>query len=352
MSDPGERLARAIADDGPLPFARFMEQALYGEGGYYARSRPAIGEAGDFVTGSSVSPLFARATHRLLERLDRALDEPAALLEIGYGTGEHLARVARLAGGERRVLGWDRVPRPVEPADPEAASPEILRDLEAVGRRGLTGLIFAYEVFDALAVHRLVGLEDGGVGELLVDRRGGEFAWRTGELSSPELEELLGDERLAPGQVADLAPGWGPLMQRLADLLDRGLLVVFDYGFERRRLLDVRVRRHGTLACYRSHRVHRNPFVAVGEQDLTAHVDFTALVESAEAAGLERVSLSRQALWLTACGLFDDLAGADEAVRRQAMQLLDGAGMGEELRVLVLSRGVDPAALLDLGILR
>ena len=175
----------------------------------------------------------------------------------------------------------------------------------------------------------------------------GRFAWREGELSDPSLPALLGDASLAPGQVADLSPGWAPLYGDLARRLGRGLLVTCDYGFPRDRLLDPRIRRHGTLACYRRQTVHRDPFADVGAQDLTAHVDFTALIEAGEAAGLATFVLTRQALWLSACGLFEDLADAPAATRQEAIALLDGEGMGEEIRVLVQARGVAPGRVLD-----
>lgn len=314
-----------------------MEEALYGEGGYYRREDVPIGEAGDYVTGSSFSPLFGKATARLLRRLDRALGRPADLFEAGYGTGIHLGNVA----SDGRVLAWDRIARTV-PAGVERV------ELEDVGR--IEGLIFSYELFDALPVHRLIG-RDRGVGELWVDLDGEDFIWREGELSNPALPDLLGGAVLQPGQIADLAPGWVPLYSELARRLGRGLLVTCDYGFERERLLDVRIRQHGTLACYTRQRVHRNPFVLVGEQDLTAHVDFTALKQAGEEAGLKTVAFTRQALWLTACGLFEDLQDAGPEARQEAMALLDGEGMGEDIRVLVQARDVDAEEVLDLRML-
>jgi SAM-dependent MidA family methyltransferase len=196
----------------------------------------------------------------------------------------------------------------------------------------------------------LIGRE-GGVGELWVDLDGEGFTWREGELSDPALPDLLSGTVLQPGQIADLAPGWVPLYTELARRLQRGLLVTCDYGFERERLLDVRIRQHGTLACYSRQRVHRNPFVLVGEQDLTAHVDFTALREAGEKAGLTTVALTRQALWLTACGLFEDLQDADPEARQEAMALLDGEGMGQDIRVLVQSRDLEAREVLDLRML-
>lgn len=348
---PALRLRDRILSEGPIPFAPFMEEALYGEEGYYSRDAVPIGEEGDYVTGSSLSPLFGRVTARLLSRLDRALGAPAELFEAGYGTGAHLESVvssplclspfSKKEGGPRRVRAWDRVARAVP------AGVERVADLADVGE--VDGLIFSYELFDALPVHRLIGRADGSVGELWVDVEGDGFVWREGDVSDPALPDLLGGAALAPGQVADLAPGWGPLYREIAGRLGRGLVVTCDYGFERERLLDVRVRQHGTLACYSRQRVHRNPFVLVGEQDLTAHVDFTALLRAGEEAGLMTLAFTRQAFWLTACGLFEELEGADFETRRQAMALLDGEGMGEEIRVLVQGRGIDPGEVLGEG---
>jgi SAM-dependent MidA family methyltransferase len=345
VSAPAERLRQCIQSSGPIPFAAFMEEALYGEGGYYRRAELPIGEAGDFVTGSSLSPLFGRATGRVLRRLDSELGRPAELFEAGYGGGAHLGAVVEFLGGERegrRLRGWDRVARPMP------AGVERVAALEDIGEGEIEGLVFSYELFDALPVHHLIGRAVGGIGELWVDLDAeGRFAWREGELSDPSLAALLGGASLAPGQVADLSPQWAPLYAALARRLGRGLLVTCDYGFPRPRLLDPRVRRHGTLACYRRQTVHRDPFADVGAQDLTAHVDFTALIEAGEAAGLSTFTLTRQALWLSACGLFEDLAEADVSTRQEAIALLDGEGMGEEIRALVQARGVAPERVLD-----
>lgn len=346
-----DRLLSRVRAEGPVPFAVFMDDALYGAGGYYRRAALPIGEEGDFVTGSSLSPLFGRATGRLLRRLDRVLGRPAELLEAGYGSGAHLAGVLDLLGDShhrRRLRAWDRVARPL----PEGVEP--VADLEQVGEGEIEGLVFSYELFDALPVHRLVARADGSLGELWVGLDpDGSFAWQEGELSDPALAGLLRgpDVRLAPGQVADVAPGWAPLYGALARRLGRGLLVTCDYGYAREQLLDVRVRRHGTVASYRRQTVHRDVLARPGEQDLTAHVDWTTLIQAGEAAGLSTVALTRQALWLTACGLFDDLASSGAATRQEAMALLDGEGMGEEIRVLVQAREVDFAEVLDVGLL-
>ena len=347
MSTVAARLRALIEDEGPITFARFMEEALYGEGGYYARENLNIGVEGDFITGSSYSALFARATARLLRRMDAALGHPAGFLEVGYGDGSHLRGLAESLEPtvERRLLGWDRVQRSLP-------SPiETLESLEEVGVGHLEGVVFSYELFDALPIHRLIGRKGAQVGELWVGLQpDGSFAWREDEISERALSSLVGGsvESLEPGQIADLSPRWRPLYGQMAEKLGRGLLVTCDYGFPRRQLLDLRVRPHGTLACHRRQRVHRDPLVDVGEQDLTAHVDFTALMEEGEKHGLETVALTRQAAWLTSCGIFEGLADADQVERLEAMTLLDPEGMGEEIRVLVQARGLDVGEILDI----
>ncbi len=344
-SPPAARLRRRIAAAGPIPFAEFMEEALYGDGGYYAREELPIGVEGDYVTGSSHSPLFGRATARWLAALDRALGRRADFFEAGFGNGTHLAAlVAALAAGGglagRRLLAWDRVPRPVP------AGVERVEGPAALAARPVRGLVFSFELFDALPVHRLVGRQ-GGARELWVGLDGaGRFEWREAELSDPALAALPGAP-LEEGQVADLSPAWRPLYRSLAAVLERGLLVTCDYGGEAERLLDPRVRRHGTLGCFRGQRAHRDPFADPGREDLTAHVDFSALIAEGEAAGLETLVLTRQAAWLAASGLLEDLAAASPAERIEGGQLMDLEGMGGEIRVLVQGRGVEREPLFD-----
>lgn len=346
MTAPEAAVRARIAAEGAIPFADFMEAALYGDGGYYRQQGTPIGPAGDFVTGSSFSPLFGGSTAALVRRLDSALGRAADVLEVGCGSGAHLRALAAALGSvpPRRLFAADRVARPWKPG----AGPmvEWLSGLESAGE--IEGLVFSYELFDALPVHRLIGREDEPPGELWVELdSAGAFRWRSGELSRPGLAEVLRETGvpLLSGQIADLAPAAAPLYRVLARRLKRGLLVTCDYGFETASLLDARVRRHGTLACQRRHTVHRDPFRDIGAQDLTAHVDFGRLRRVGEEEGLRTLAFTRQAPWLLACGLERQLAGAGDAVRREAAHLLDGEGMGETIRVLVQARGVEEEEL-------
>lgn len=343
MNAPEAALRARLEAAGPIPFAVFMEEALYGAGGYYRQESSPIGPAGDFVTGSSFSPWFGVATARLVRRLDRLLGRPADVLEIGCGSGAHLRALAAALepGPPRRLLGADRVSpcsefsELLDPSWQQAPGPEAAGEID--------GLIFSYELFDALPVHRLVGREGRPPGELWVALgEDGGFRWQLGELSRPELLDDLRESatRLLPGQIADVAPSAAPLYRQLARGLRRGLLVTCDYGFESASLFDPRVRCHGTLACHRRHTVHRDPFRHVGGQDLTAHVDFGRLRRLGEAEGLRTLAFTRQAPWLLACGLGEELAAAGAAARRDAARLFDGEGMGEAIRVLVQARAL------------
>src|SRR5690606_8879211 len=130
---------------------------------------------------------------------------------------------------------------------------------------------------------------------------------------------------------------------RLARAQQCGLLVTVDYGYESAELLDLRARPYGTLACYHRHRVHRDAFVHIGDQDITAHIDFGALREAGEAAGLVTVGWMRLAEWLTRLGIFDLLDAVPPGSHPEARQLLDLEGLGHDQRVLVQARGLRPA---------
>jgi SAM-dependent MidA family methyltransferase len=342
MNDLEDRLRQEIERGGAVPFSVFMEEALYGDGGYYDRQEPAIGRGGDFVTGASLSPLFGATTAKLLRQLDEVLESPADYLEAGCGGGEHLASVASALGEgqDRRLLGWDRISRLLP------TGIERLGDLEDLGESGVEGLVFSYELFDALPVHRLVrrGAE---LLELWVVLSTDGFAWRDGPLSDPALD-CWNHPSLEEGQIVDVTSDWETLYRALSRRLEAGLIVTCDYGFMRERLFDSRVRHHGTLACYRKQRVHRDPFVNIGHQDLTAHVDFTTLIEAGEIEGLKTIGLFRQAEWLAATGLLEGMESRSPEERIAVMELMNLEGMGEEIRVLVQSRGVDAKKMLPL----
>ena len=316
-----------------------MEEALYGTDGYYRRRDWPVGADGDFVTAPAMSPLFAACTARLVRRVAERLGLSEDMLEVGFGDGRHLRELAARLGGAR-LRGLDRNGRTAPPGV------ETIASLDDIALANVRGVIFSYELFDALPARRLVGTAEGPR-EMRVDLdANSRFVYRQALLEEASLSSSLRAvaNRLAPGQVADVAEGWEPLYRELTRRLGEGLIVTCDYGFADGRLYDMRARPNGTLAAYRRHRVHRDLLVDVGEQDLSEHVDFDLLREVGESEGLATVALTRLANWLVACGLFGDLAEAAPQARAEAMALLDLEGPGTETLVLVQSRGIDGAA--------
>jgi SAM-dependent MidA family methyltransferase len=356
-----------IAARGPIPFARFMELCLYHPNlGYYTRG---IGGGGgrDYLTSSGIHQAFGALLARQVEEMWRrgGRPDPYHFVEFGPGEGRFAADFLReakrspaFAAALRYVL--------VEPSPalqerqrarlkgrtsiPISWSDEAGLD----GRAQFTGCLFANEVLDAFPVHRVVGTPEGPR-EIHVAVRDGELLETPLPLSGPALERFLAESAivLAPGQEADInlaAPCW---IAWAVGLLKRGYLVVVDYGHEAEELYAPE-RRRGTLLAYHHHRTNENFLARPGEQDLTAHLDFTALRRAAEARGARCLGLTTQARFLLALGALEflpDPSAADGGEGRDGVDLVDAIRDREALKELVLpGRMGDKFSVLVLGV--
>jgi SAM-dependent MidA family methyltransferase len=344
-----ERLRERIAREGPMSFADFMEAALFDpEEGYYARGA-SIGEGGDFVTSPHVSPAFAGTLARLFAiDTDRLPAGPLDFVEVGAGDGRFLADFthwlgrmdpelsARLrvtaveasAAGREAILG-----RGIAPA------PHVLASVDELREGSVTGWVFSNELYDALPVTRVVGSLEG-VRELRVERdpQGEGFRWV--QAAAPALAahlEALG-VTLEPGQVGEIAMGAEALHRRLGRALARGWIVTVDYGHPARVLYHPLARPVGTLSVHAGGRRGGDPLASPGSQDLTAHVNWDLLLRAGEAEGLRVERLVRQGIFLTESGVFD--FAANDAEKWRVYRLVDPGGMGEEISVLIQSKGV------------
>jgi SAM-dependent MidA family methyltransferase len=364
-SDPAlvERIAAEIEAGGPITFARFMELALYDPaGGYYRSGAARPGRAGDYITAPETHPIFgwtlARQAAQVWELLGRP--DPFVIREHGAGTGALIsALIDGLAVERRAMLETVRY----QPVEVEPRRLDALADrLRAAGHGdclappgpgesapAVTGLILANEVLDALPVHRVRGLHGGELEELFVTRVDGTFAAAGGSASTPALAARLAAEGVAlrPGQEAEIClelDGW---VAARAGELRRGLLLLIDYGHPATELYDGVRRPRGTLLGYRSHRAVDDPFQGIGRQDLTAHVDVTAVERAAVGAGLAVAGITTQAELLVSLGagdLLTDLrdrpgttAEAYLAARMSLVRLIDPAAMGR-FRVMAFAR--------------
>ena len=338
-----ERLRERIRRDGPISFADFMEAALYDpEAGYYARGAR-IGEGGDFVTSPSLSPAFSATIARRFAADAARLDGPLRFVEVGAGAGAFLggfaAALARDSPEVAARTALTAIERGAAGQAALASGPyEVRADAAALPDGSVTGWVFANELFDALPVARVRGTADG-LEELRVGVAGDRFVWVAG----PAPREWAADfasrgVRLEPGQVAEVRPGAAALHRRLARALARGRLVLFDYGHRARTLYHAFARPEGTLAVHEGGRRGGDPLDRPGERDLTAHVDWDELIAAGESEGLATEGPIRQGRYLTESGIFD--FAANEAEKWRIYRLVDPAGMGDEISVLVQSRGI------------
>jgi SAM-dependent MidA family methyltransferase len=319
---------------GWISFARYMELALYEPGlGYYAAGAHKFGRAGDFVTAPELGALFGRTLARQLAVL------PGPVLEFGAGSGA-LAETL-LAHGVRDYcileMSGELRARQAARLGSHAAW------LDRLPERW-RGVVIANEVVDAMPAHA-VAWRAGGILERGVAWSGGGLAWS----ERPAQGELLEHARalaVTPPYESEISLAARAWMRSMAERLDEGVILVVDYGFPRHEYYHPQ-RTGGTLMCHYRHRAHADPFAHPGEQDITVHVNFSALAEAAAAAGLEVLGYTTQAQFLVNCGITDVLgeANVEQALHyaplaAEAQKLLSPAEMGELFKVLAVGRGV------------
>ena len=359
--DLAARIHGEIERGGPITFARFMELALYDPaGGYYRAEASRPGRDGDFLTAPETHPIFGAAVARGLAEIWERLGRPDPFVLREYGAGTGTLALSMLAGLER-----DRSPLAArlryDPIEIEPRRLETIRArFAAIGRtdvlveprasgQPILGVELANEVLDALPTHRVI-LRDGVLRELLVGSFDDRFMNVEADLSTPAIAERLAVEKisLVEGQRAEICLALEPWLAAAAGGLDRGLLLLIDYGYPATELYDPTRRRDGTLRAYLRQRVHDNPYRHVGRQDLTAHVDVTAVERAAIAVGLSHVGTTTQAEFLVGLGAQDLLQAIQSdpattlqdylAVRSAVMRLLDPGAMGR-FRVMGFGRG-------------
>jgi SAM-dependent MidA family methyltransferase len=396
-------IEQEIRERGPMPFSRYMEMCLYRPDlGFYSRDSEQFGKAGDFYTSSDVHAVFGRLLARQFDEIWRVLGSPPRIeiLELGPGRGlfaqdvldwsekkfpdffqalhylleESSPRLrerlrsnlirhfnsgrASLHSADSPLKAWfSSEPLAISgdwtesPVGPGAGAEQILSPSSALTppQRGdlapeVPVIIFANEFFDALPVEIL-----SSKGALRLDLQGDRL---TEIWVPPSADELKFLDRYSvhpePGERIEVPLLAYHCMLRLAASLRHGFIVAIDYGYTREEQLAGRHR--GTLMAYRQHSASQNAYEAPGEQDLTAHVNFTALAEAAEENGLQTQPLLTQSQFLMGIGENNQFADAFEdchlpqehaKVALQLKHLVTPAGMGETFHVLVASKAVD-----------
>jgi SAM-dependent MidA family methyltransferase len=375
-------VSESIRKGGPLTVAGYMELALYAPGaGYYARTAQASGRSGDFFTSVDVGPLFGGLLARQFAEMARLLSRPERrspiaidLVEAAAGNGR-LSRDVLDAAREFDPPFYDGLALHLVERSPaaRAAQHETLgphaEKLATSGDRlpaPVRGIIFANELIDALPTHQVVMTADG-LREVYVDLDGERLVERLGPLSTPAIGAYLErvDARVEVGARAEVNLNGLAWVREAASCLDRGFLVIIDYGHQAADLYAAH-RAEGTLATFRRHRFDdRDPaspltptwLVDPGSRDITSHVDFTGIRLAAEEAGLDLIGLADQTRVLmnvaASSGLLEQLDGPERMKDRLALKtLVVPGGLGSTHSVMVLGKGVGSVDLMGLKAFR
>ena len=343
--------AEIAAAGGRISFARYMELALYAPGfGYYSAGARKFGAAGDFVTAPELSPLFSRCLARQCAEVLGRLGG-GSILELGAGSGvmaaDILAELAHLRAlpehylilevsadlrERQRALLGERVPHLM----PRVQWLDALPD-------GHAGVMLGNEVLDALPVQRFRKTAQG-YAEFFVEAAGealrGTWVPVDAEFGAAlaDLEAAL-PAPFAAGYESEFCALMPPFLATLAASLARGALLFLDYGYPRAAYYHPE-RSMGTLMCHYRQRAHADPFLHPGLQDITAHVDFTAVAEHATAAGLPFAGYTTQAHFLMALGIAE-MSEGDMRLAQQVKLLTLPEEMGERFKAIAFTKGLD-----------
>ena len=338
--------------DGWISFARYMELALYTPGlGYYSAGAHKLGEAGDFITAPELSPLFGRTLARQVAEI--MASSSSHILELGAGSGklatDMLAELEQLDSlpDSYTILEVSADLRARQQALIQERAPHLLNRiywLDSLPDK-LNGVIIANEVLDALPVH-LVRWRDSKLTERGVAMDGNGFIWQEHPISDAALLEAAQKIQVPDDYISEICLTACGLVSSISHRLEQGVMLFIDYGFGAREFYHPQ-RNNGTLMCHYRHHAHDDPFYLSGLQDITAHVNFTAIAECGIDAGLELLGYTSQAFFLINCGissLMEDVS--PENLREylplsaQLQKLTSPAEMGELFKVIALGKGM------------
>ncbi len=369
MTPLAELLADRIRRYGPITFADFMRECLYHPvHGYYSMTEST--RFADYYTSVDVHPIFGRLLARQFSEMWECLDRPPefTLVEAGAGVGRLAAHILDFSEskfppfyGALRYVAVERSAARREQASVRAKRHADAGHFEAsieIPPRIPMGCLFSNELADALAVHRVV-MKDGALREIFVGISDGRFVDNVAGLSTCAITEYFAAQgvSLQEGQQAEAGLEACDWITEVGRRIERGYVLTIDYGHRAAELFDDHHMR-GTLLAYRDHRATENYYDSPGEQDLTAHVNFSALETWGKRAGLETAGLVSQTAFLLALGRgneFADLYGEGQTeverarARLQLKTLIYPEGMGERFQVLIQQKGTATSQLTGLA---
>lgn len=354
-----EKLSRLIQEEihqnnGAISFARFMELALYSPDlGYYNAPTRKLGKDGDFVTAPEITPFFSRCIATQCQQIFQEIDK-SSMLEFGAGTGI-FARDILLEFEKRNCLPEHYYIIEISPELRirqqellQQSCPYLLPKVKWLEKlpENFSGVYFANEVMDAMPPH-LFTMTEEGIKERCVTWNGSQFAWCLTPPSDQLLQAVANLQISFPvGYESEIhlqLPAW---LTSLAKSLKQGVILLIDYGYGRAEYYRPD-RMQGTLMSFYQHQAIHDPLLRPGLQDITAHIDFTAVIENAFDAGLTLGGYTTQSAFLLALGLLD-LAKPSSSLETHQQnlaikQLTLPSQMGEIVKVMALNKGINTA---------
>lgn len=346
-----------------LTFAQYMQRALYTPGlGYYASGLPKIGETGDFITAPEVSPIFSRCLAQQAKQVLAQLESPN-IIEFGAGRGvmakDILLELAKLDQPLERYyiveISADLQLRQKETLEKQLPS-ELFKKvawLSELPKTPISAVILANEVLDAMPFERLrIEPQQSLQAYVAYNDETDHFEWNYQTITDNKLQKFANQLIQHIGDVSELGYeteinlNIEPWLKSLSQSLSQGAVILIDYGYNRQEYYQP-ARVMGTLRCHYQHRAHSNPFFYPGLQDITAHVDFTAVAEAGFDSGFKIAGYTTQANFLMGCGLlemsFCPKADIAEQIKiaQQIKTLTLPDEMGESFKVIALTKAID-----------
>jgi len=351
LTDLRQFVIDKIEKNGPITFAEFMDIALYyPEAGYYQKENP-FGTQGSFYTSVNASETFGKSIGRGCIYMAETLELPMNLCEMGAGSGMLANDVLNVVKNEFSEQYKNLTYTIIEKSEYLIErQKELLKEHEGKVRwttfeelNNFEGIFFSNELVDAFPVHRVIRMEQG-LKEIFAGYTDGEFHYALEDFSTPELQEYLDriNLKVVTGQIVDLNLDSVHWVRALADKIKKGVVLTIDYGYEAPQLFSSH-RRDGTVTCYHNHKQNNDFFDRIGEQDITAFVDFTTLGLCGKEKGLEPVALMPQWLFLVQSGILEEIKAAENDVHRASIKslIMPEGGFGTNFHVFLQTKNLE-----------
>lgn len=351
-------------NDGKITFKHFMDLALYAPGlGYYTTEKPIFGEQGDFITAPELTPLFSRCIANQVKQVLDAIEDEADILEFGAGAGtmacDILLELEKTNSLPKSYCISEISPALIQRqhAQIKARAPHLLGRVKWIKElpETFSGVILGNELLDALSTHRVLFDKCGEHKELYVCFDGQKLTWcpapPSSDLLRTQLDKIYQAHRAnidsSEHYTSEINTANIEWIANLSKILHQGVILLVDYGYNEEEYFRPE-RYEGSLMCHYKHLAHNNPLTHVGLQDLTSHVNFTLIAETAFDNGLSIDGFTTQAYFLMGCGLeslLNEINIHDTrlfmAETQPVKQLILPDEMGELFKVIGLSKNMD-----------